>query len=60
MKTILSSVREMSLTLVTGIIVGIIFRLLNFPLPAPPNLAAFMGIFGVWFGAYLIKRVEQS
>ncbi|OPJ54814.1 XapX domain-containing protein [Alkalithermobacter paradoxus] len=43
-------------SLLTGIIVGIIFTVLNFPLPAPPTFEAFMGIFGVWSGAAIVSK----
>ena len=48
-----------SLSLVTGIFVGVIFTLFKFPLPAPPTFEAFMGIFGVWAGATAISRVSK-
>ncbi|SHH41560.1 XapX domain-containing protein [Caloranaerobacter azorensis] len=49
-------IKEMALSLVTGMLVGIVFKALKFPLPAPPNIPAFMGVFGVWLGSTLVKN----
>ncbi|WP_207644720.1 XapX domain-containing protein [Caloranaerobacter ferrireducens] len=50
------NIKEIALSLATGMLVGVIFKVLKFPLPAPPNIPAFMGIFGVWLGATLVKN----
>lgn len=52
--------KETLLSLLAGGIVGIIFTLLDFPLPAPGSIAGFMGIFGVWLGATLIKKYDKN
>ncbi|KXZ38900.1 XapX domain-containing protein [Alkalithermobacter thermoalcaliphilus JW-YL-7 = DSM 7308] len=52
MKTVIMS-------MITGIIVGIIFTMLKFPIPAPPTIEAFMGIFGVWAGAAIVDRLSK-
>lgn len=39
--------------LIAGIIVGAIFTLIKFPLPAPPVLSGIIGILGVWVGMKL-------
>ncbi|WFD12101.1 DUF1427 family protein [Tepidibacter hydrothermalis] len=55
----MNDVKVILLSLLTGIITGIIFTILKFPLPAPPTIQAFMGIFGVWLGAFIIKKIEE-
>ena len=55
----MNDIKVVILSLLTGIITGIIFTILKFPLPAPPNIQAFMGIFGVWFGAFIIRKFED-
>jgi XapX domain-containing protein len=49
--------REVVLALLAGIIVGLIFKLIKLPLPAPPVLAGVMGIVGVYFGGLLADRI---
>ena len=55
----MEQIKLISLSLATGILVGVIFTLLKFPLPAPPTFEAFMGIFGVWGGATLIGKLSK-
>ena len=50
MKAIISS-------LVTGVVVGSIFALLKFPIPAPSNAAGIAGVVGIWLGLVLITWV---
>lgn len=45
------------LSLITGFIVGVIFKLLKLPIPAPNALAGIAGIFGIFLGAYLTEQV---
>jgi XapX domain-containing protein len=42
--------KEIVLSLLAGIICGLIFKLLKLPLPAPPVLAGVIGIVGVYLG----------
>lgn len=42
--------RDVILALVAGIAVGILFKFLKLPLPAPPVFSAVLGVFGVYFG----------
>lgn len=43
-------------SILTGIIVGILFSSFNFPIPAPPSLAGILGIIGIYLG-YKIKGI---
>jgi XapX domain-containing protein len=38
------------LALVTGFLTGAVFRFLNVPIPAPPNLSGLLGIVGIYLG----------
>ena len=40
-----------------GLICGVVFSLLNLPIPAPPVLAGIMGIVGVFLGYVLINAI---
>jgi len=42
--------KEIIMALVAGIIVGVVFKALKLPLPAPPVLAGIMGILGIYLG----------
>ncbi|MDX8361008.1 MULTISPECIES: DUF1427 family protein [Bacillaceae] len=42
--------KELVLSLLAGMIIGIVFKALKLPLPAPPVLAGVLGVFGVYLG----------
>lgn len=48
----------MVLSLLTGAILGAVFRLLGLPVPAPPVFAGVMGVLGIWLGAYIVGRLR--
>lgn len=43
------------LALLTGVLTGALFKFLQIPIPAPPNIAGIMGIVGIYVG---FKAVE--
>ncbi|ARU63800.1 hypothetical protein CBW65_05735 [Tumebacillus avium] len=43
------------LSLITGIVVGVLFTLMRLPLPAPPVLSGILGIVGIWLGAQIVQ-----
>lgn len=45
------------LSLITGFIVGAIFKLLKLPIPAPNALAGVAGIFGIFLGAFAVEKI---
>ncbi|GAW93774.1 XapX domain-containing protein [Calderihabitans maritimus] len=49
--------KEVVLSTLTGIGVGLLFSGLNLPVPAPPTLAGVMGIAGLFLGYVLGKRL---
>ncbi|MGA9225118.1 MAG: DUF1427 family protein [Mesobacillus sp.] len=42
--------KEVVLSLLAGLLVGVVFKFLKLPLPAPPVLAGVIGIVGVYLG----------
>ncbi len=44
------------LALLTGLLTGALFRFLNIPIPAPPELPGIMGIIGIYLGYRLIDH----
>jgi len=42
----------------TGVVTGVVFGLLDVPIPAPPNLAGVMGILGILVGYRLIEYFD--
>lgn len=46
-----------ALALLTGLVVGALFRFLQIPIPAPPNLAGLMGIVGIYLGFMVIEHL---
>ncbi|WP_335873015.1 XapX domain-containing protein [Bacillus sp. 2205SS5-2] len=49
--------KEVLLSVLAGIIIGVVFKFMKLPLPAPPVLAGVMGIFGVYFGGVLVDWI---
>lgn len=47
--------KEIMLALLAGLIVGVIFKFLKLPLPAPPVFSAVVGVFGVYFGGIVVE-----
>ncbi|MEY7847878.1 XapX domain-containing protein [Natrarchaeobius sp. A-rgal3] len=46
------------LALLTGLLTGALFRFLNVPIPAPPELPGVVGIIGIYVGYKLIDHFE--
>ncbi|WP_163579520.1 XapX domain-containing protein [Gracilibacillus saliphilus] len=51
--------KEIGLSLLAGIIIGIVFKFMKLPLPAPPVLAGVVGIFGVYFGGQIAEWLKS-
>lgn len=51
--------KEVVLSLVTGIVVGFLFTLFRLPIPAPPALAGIAGIVGVYLGMKVFEWVSD-
>lgn len=49
--------KEILMTTITGMGVGVVFALFKLPVPAPPVFAGVMGIVGLWLGYMLIGKV---
>jgi XapX domain-containing protein len=45
------------LSLLTGMLVGALFIFVKLPVPAPPTIAGVAGIFGIFLGAELAKKI---
>jgi XapX domain-containing protein len=54
--------KEVILALIAGLIVGMLFKFLKLPIPAPPVFSAVVGVFGVYFGGvfadYIVKYFQ--
>ncbi|MFP7295637.1 XapX domain-containing protein [Neobacillus niacini] len=51
--------KETILALIAGLIVGVVFKFMKLPLPAPPVFSAVVGVFGVYFGGVLASWVVK-
>jgi XapX domain-containing protein len=49
---------EAVLALLTGFLTGAVFRFLNVPIPAPPNLAGILGIVGIFLGYAVLDHFD--
>ena len=47
--------KEVILTLCSGIVLGGIFSLLKLPIPAPQTIAGIMGVVGIFLGYFIVK-----
>jgi len=47
------------LSLFTGALVGALFSVLKFPIPAPPTAAGIAGVVGVWLGLVIVTFVSK-
>lgn len=50
---------EAILAVLTGFIVGVIFKLLKLPLPAPPVLSGVLGIVGIYLGGMALPVIQK-
>lgn len=48
-------IKEAVLALIAGMVIGIVFKLIKLPLPAPPVLAGVLGVAGVYLGGKVIE-----
>lgn len=47
--------KELLFSLGAGLIIGILFKLLKLPLPAPPVLSGILGIVGIYAGGKIME-----
>ncbi|MCY9693191.1 DUF1427 family protein [Paenibacillus alginolyticus] len=52
--------KELLMSIGAGIIVGIVFKLLKLPLPAPPVLTGILGIVGVYAGGKIMDFLLRA
>jgi len=48
--------KEIFLSIITGLFCGIVFAAFKLPVPAPPVFAGVAGIIGLWLGYDAISR----
>ncbi|MDQ1147282.1 MAG: DUF1427 family protein [Bacillus sp. (in: firmicutes)] len=51
--------KEVFMALIAGLIVGMLFKFLKLPLPAPPVFSAVVGVFGVYFGGIVLDWITK-
>lgn len=51
---------DIVLALLTGTVIGGLFRFLDIAIPAPPNLAGVMGIVGLFLGYKIVDHFGWS
>ena len=52
------SAPTVALALLTGFLTGAVFRLVNVPIPAPPNAAGVLGIVGIYLGYVVLDHFD--
>ncbi len=51
--------KEIILSLLTGMAVGALFTVLKFPIPAPPTAAGIAGVVGVFLGLVVVTAITK-
>lgn len=51
---------EILLSLVVGLVLGMIFTALKLPIPAPPVLSGIIGIFGIYLGNHAYQWIIKA
>lgn len=51
--------KEVFMALIAGLVVGMLFKFLKLPLPAPPVFSAVVGVFGVYFGGIVLDWITK-
>ncbi|WP_102027394.1 XapX domain-containing protein [Salirhabdus sp. Marseille-P4669] len=51
--------KEIILSLLAGLLVGVIFKLIKLPIPAPPVLSGVLGIVGIYIGGLLVDYIAK-
>lgn len=55
--------KEVILSLLAGVVVGVVFKIIKLPLPAPPVLSGILGIVGIYIGGlfadYILKLLGK-
>jgi len=49
--------KEVILSLLTGMVVGLLFAAMRLPIPAPPALAGVAGIVGIYLGVKIFQWI---
>ena len=51
--------KDVILALLVGLVVGLLFKFLKLPLPAPPVLPGVLGIVGIYLGGMLMEKIWE-
>lgn len=51
--------KEVLLALFAGLLVGILFKFIKLPIPAPPVLSGVMGIVGIYLGGVVFEWISK-
>lgn len=51
--------RDYTMSMLGGLVVGILFYIVNLPLPAPP-LAGIFGMLGIWLGGVVMDSIFNN
>jgi XapX domain-containing protein len=51
--------KDVIMALIAGLVVGMLFKFLKLPIPAPPVFSAVVGVFGVYFGGVLLDWITK-
>lgn len=52
--------KEAALALLAGVLVGVFFKVIRLPLPAPPVLAGILGIVGIYLGGRIADYLAKT
>jgi len=52
--------KEALLSLLAGVLVGLLFKWIRLPLPAPPVVSGVLGIVGIYLGGKLFEWLQRG
>lgn len=53
-------VKVIIFSLISGFVIGVVFRVIGLPVPVPKELAGIVGIFGMFLGAFFAEHIFVS
>lgn len=52
--------KELLLSILAGMVIGVVFKFMRLPLPAPPVLSGVLGVFGVYIGGVFFDFIFKT
>jgi XapX domain-containing protein len=54
------NMKEIILSLITGLLIGVIFRLIKLPVPVPHGIGGIVGLIGMFIGSEVVGYITRA